>query len=342
MFHWNTFMDKPNLFSYATSELSQDAFLCWLLSWSETKYREIDNELHMCSLKLIQAFFKKHSKEHPLEINKVEVFKQYERIDVLCVVNDVYPIIIEDKTGTKNHSNQLLRYVNTIKNREFKNENIIPIYFKSQDQDSYSNVVKNGYQPFLRKDILEILSSYNGKNEILVDYREHIKSIESQVESYKVLPIENWKWNSWIGFYKNLQKQLGEGGWDYVSNPNGGFLGFWWHFQGDDKCKQYLQLEENKFCFKICVENKSERSLLRNKWYRIIKNNAEEFGLNVRKPSRFGSGDYMTVCILNEEYRVNTNGILDINQTVKLLKKAQALLKSVQEKSIENECELVD
>ena len=30
---------KPNLFKYAVSELTQDAFLCWLLEWADEKYK---------------------------------------------------------------------------------------------------------------------------------------------------------------------------------------------------------------------------------------------------------------------------------------------------------------
>lgn len=26
-------MTKPNIFNFATSELSQDAFICWIISW---------------------------------------------------------------------------------------------------------------------------------------------------------------------------------------------------------------------------------------------------------------------------------------------------------------------
>nr|WP_260390277.1 hypothetical protein [Ornithobacterium rhinotracheale] len=29
--------EKPNLFQYATSELSQDAFLCWLIAWADAR-----------------------------------------------------------------------------------------------------------------------------------------------------------------------------------------------------------------------------------------------------------------------------------------------------------------
>ena len=38
---------KPNLFNYATSELSQDAFLLWLLEWANPSNSEYDPELHL-------------------------------------------------------------------------------------------------------------------------------------------------------------------------------------------------------------------------------------------------------------------------------------------------------
>jgi hypothetical protein len=108
-------MSQPNLFSYATSELSQDAFICWLLSWAAPKYKNIDTELHNCSKKLIGAFFEKHKVTTPESIHSIEIRKQDNNIDVLCIINDTYPIIIEDKTGTKNHSGQLSRYLDNIK-----------------------------------------------------------------------------------------------------------------------------------------------------------------------------------------------------------------------------------
>jgi hypothetical protein len=43
-------MNRPNLFSYATSELSQDAFICWLLSWASLEYKDVDGQLHQCAI----------------------------------------------------------------------------------------------------------------------------------------------------------------------------------------------------------------------------------------------------------------------------------------------------
>ena len=46
-----------NLFNYATSELSQDAFLCWLLSYAqEKKYSGDDDKLQKCAQSLIKVF----------------------------------------------------------------------------------------------------------------------------------------------------------------------------------------------------------------------------------------------------------------------------------------------
>ena len=36
----------PNLFDYATKELSQDAFFCWLLAWADEECRDADSTLH--------------------------------------------------------------------------------------------------------------------------------------------------------------------------------------------------------------------------------------------------------------------------------------------------------
>jgi hypothetical protein len=36
----------PNLFDYATSELSQDAFVCWLAAWADPGCRAANEPLH--------------------------------------------------------------------------------------------------------------------------------------------------------------------------------------------------------------------------------------------------------------------------------------------------------
>ena len=324
-------MNKPNLFHFATSELSQDAFICWLLSWASPEYKTVDTSLHHCATELIKEFFKKHSITYE-GIDEVEIRKQDKNIDVLCIVNKKYIVIIEDKTGTKNHSNQLQRYLDEIKGRKYEDENIIPIYFKTEDQSDYWDVLANGYEVFHRSDFLEVLNSYTGRNSILIDYREQLQSISDRVDSYLTKCLDDWEWHSWVGFYLKLQKELGDGNWDYVSNPNGGFLGYWWHFQGDNECEQYLQLEQDKFCIKVRVRSPQDRTNQRKKWHEIIQSKGNELygDLKFAKPIRFGHGEFMTVCVMDRVYRiVNHDKVIDIEKTVELLKRTEDLLKSV-------------
>ena len=46
---------KNNLFNYATSELSQDAFLCWLASYA-LEDAEPDDALRSCAREMLELF----------------------------------------------------------------------------------------------------------------------------------------------------------------------------------------------------------------------------------------------------------------------------------------------
>ena len=109
----------------------------------------------------------------------------------------------------------------------------------------------------------------------------------------------------------------------------GGFIGFWWHWKTDANCKQYIQLEHEKLCFKIEVENEKERRKLREDWSKKILNHCYQYDLDCKKPDRFGNGRFMTIAVL-AEYRVtDINGIIDIEKTVEILKNAENLLDGI-------------
>lgn len=57
-------MDKPNIFKYATKELSQDAYF-WLLDHTIPKYENVNQALKNCALSLISEFFKLENKKIP-------------------------------------------------------------------------------------------------------------------------------------------------------------------------------------------------------------------------------------------------------------------------------------
>lgn len=329
-------MSRPNLFQYATSELSQDAFICWLLAWAKPESKQFDEKLHACGTSFIHALFSKHSdKCKPETIDSVEVKKQDKNIDVLCIINDKYFLLIEDKTSSINHSDQLARYLQDIESRpNVEKEKIFPIYFKTLDQASYKNVTQvNGYQVFSRKDFLTILNDGTASgidNAIFLDFTARMQAIEDSVNSYLSKPIAEWTGQAWVGFFMHLQQEMGRGLWRKINTPSGGFMGFWWGHQPE---KPYLQLEESKLCFKLIVKEKERQNQVRTHWFKIIKDNQNsDLQLSFVKPAKFRAGNSMSVMITNDEYRqVKPDGCIDMTATVELLKNMTTFLEKIQQ-----------
>ena len=86
------FKDVPNIFDYATSELSQDAFLCWLMAWSESPYRSLDSSLYEAANQFLAAIFHLHGLPAPV-IDSIEIKRQFKSLDILTIVNDTYAIL---------------------------------------------------------------------------------------------------------------------------------------------------------------------------------------------------------------------------------------------------------
>ena len=90
----------------------------------------------------------------PAEIQELKIIKQNQNIDVLCVVNGIYAVLIEDKTGSSESGDQLARYYKTVLKNFLNPEYILQIYFKTKEQSSYSNVRTCAYEVFGRKELL--------------------------------------------------------------------------------------------------------------------------------------------------------------------------------------------
>ena len=166
--------NRPNLFDYATSELSQDAFLTWLILWADEDFQEIDSSLNACAVSFVQALLEK---DNSFAIENIETGRQWNDIDIWALVNNKYFIVIEDKKGTKEHSNQLNRY-SEIARDHYKNSDIEIklVYFKMEEQGKYRNIEDAGFSVFQRSKMLSILENYinstekTKQNDIVFDY----------------------------------------------------------------------------------------------------------------------------------------------------------------------------
>ena len=288
---------------------------------------------------IINTFFYKNEQAQPL-IEKVEIRKQYKNIDILCVINDRFPIIIEDKTNTGTHSGQLKRYYEQICDiKEYKECDIIRIFFKTHDQSDYKKVENDGYRVFSRTDFLRILNQYTKTDsDIYNDYKTYLNEIEDDVQSYKTKSKEKWTNKSWTGFYIALKEGIGTKdsacNWNYISNQRGGFMGFWWNFDTKNGITSHVQLEGNKKINRLVFKVKTSTSTTKNthsNWSKKLTKLGEELDLSITKPKRLGSGRSVTVAVLENDFRVFSDGVLDMGASVALLKKAQSVLDKARE-----------
>lgn len=229
-------MKQPNIFNYATSELSQDAFISWLIQWADTKFKTVNECLYSTGILLLKSMLDKKGILLS-EIEDLQIWQQHHKIDVFVnfkMNNQKVAIIIEDKTYSNAHSKQLERYLNKIKAEGY--DVIVPIYFKTGFQPDFYEEINNHYYPYTIKDLKEVL--HKGKdlgvhNDIFNCYFEFIKENEIEYdnckfgfENYMKIPVSDWGWWNWNGFFKSNHKNFGAGT-GIIPNPRGSLLGFW-------------------------------------------------------------------------------------------------------------------
>lgn len=319
-------MNKPNLFNWATSELSQDAFICWLLSWAN--YPE-SVELNKTAKYLIETLTDNQIKR----IEKIEIRIQ-RNIDLLCIVNNEYAILIEEKANIKHHSNQLENCL-TILSEDFPREKIFPIYYSIGNQSNFELINKAGYKLYLRQDFIEVLSF--GKNQgvtnsIYLDFYDYLIEIEGYFQSFKTLPIYLWGGDSWEGFYTELQKQLSGGTWGEIPRNKYKSIGFWWHckekeFEGTG-FDYYLQIESWKLCFKLYPYKRGKEKQIRDYYRGLLYSKAKECNIEIYQNGRIG--ERMTVAALKKTYlAIDNKGFLDMEKTINTIKNIQNMLDKI-------------
>ena len=130
---------EKNLFSYATSELSQDALLAYMFKNHESNGEVIDRFLDKVGLSHIKAKY----------ISDVSVYQQFSnkklsddklkrmKIDLIITIElknttDKYLLVIEDKVKSNAGENQLANYEKIINSDDSfkKYKNIVFIYYK--------------------------------------------------------------------------------------------------------------------------------------------------------------------------------------------------------------------
>ena len=100
---------ENNIFSFATNELSQDAFICWCLNWINMPVRDDNASGRQFGSRFLSRLL--NGAYDVSKVNRVYIFRQLLNIDVLVLVPELQAaLIIEDKTSSQEHGNQINRY----------------------------------------------------------------------------------------------------------------------------------------------------------------------------------------------------------------------------------------
>ena len=298
-------MERNNIFNFATSELSQDAFICWLCNWVNFDDNILSEDEK--KLKLLATEFIEKMLGEKLEDRKVSIKRQYQKIDVLLEIQnktefitneneknpvvDIY-VIIEDKVGTGLHSNQIEIYTKLISEKN-KNINkgkalIKTVYYKIYDEDNMERLKENGVNVILgRENILELLKEYKDKinNSIFENYHNYLSNIETDVNSYEKKNLEDWNSNCYIGFFKELKNEKNllehaigrqkDCSWGYVNNSSGGFMGMWWFPLSEEKINKLTETSDEDIYLQIEQYNQKNIIAIKYSVPKKNKNNKE-------------------------------------------------------------------
>ncbi|HZK43549.1 MAG TPA: PD-(D/E)XK nuclease family protein [Syntrophomonadaceae bacterium] len=184
---------KNNLFQFATSELSQDAMICWICN--NYNFKSDNIKLYNLANEIIHLFLG----DINININdNIRILRQFKNIDVLLVLNNKYAIIIEDKTYTSEHNNQINKYKNMLINKMheeerkfnnlpiFKQEDIRTVYLKTGFHYPLDELVKADHK-MNGEELYNLLIKYENESEILDDY---IVKLKFDLDRYKKIEDE--------------------------------------------------------------------------------------------------------------------------------------------------------
>lgn len=202
-----------NLFQHATSELSQDAILAWLISWADNKYATCYPQLHQTGRHFIAQLFTKAGKQVPA-YTTVKTHPQWNKIDLLVKL-DNHAILIEDKVYANAHGEQLKKY-RQILQQTYNPENILSIFLKTGYQPDFTTVKEDGFHPFTAEDLMEVVkygkNNAQVKNDIFAEFHTHLgilvqefKEAKNAYEQFRNIPVKQWKYWHWQGFMHHMK-----------------------------------------------------------------------------------------------------------------------------------------
>lgn len=296
----------PNLFDYATSELSQDAALCYFLAYGAPRYSGgTQAPKHDFARALLEKMFEICGKAFPDKIKNIDVIKQHhikgKSLDILVRVNHMY-IAIEDKRQAQDHADQLLSYSEVHKDLGVPAEDVLLMYVQTGNQANVRNIENAKFKLMSRSMLLSLFETEIGtiarkESKIHNDFYLHFRKLEDQYRDFEVIDITQWDIPAQVGFVEALSAKH-HGHWE----PSGGGGGSFRAYRGPavqiGSASAYIQVEvsnknqpEIHLRFKVDVppvSSRDEYDTVWKQWYERMNSavTKSQTGLSVKKSRR--------------------------------------------------------
>ncbi len=203
-----------NLFDYAVKELEQDAFLMWLFeSWKDPKINSIVQHL-------LEAFCGLNKTDEIKDISTQAQWRNSDvRVNITLSDDRQIVLLIEDKTFSSEHSDQLMRYNKAVEELEGEK---YKIYYKTYiiDDAESERVKKAGWKEYDLDKINDLFKDFRETDVFLVkQYIDHLEGL-IKVNRNEVKPQSSETRRDvllWDAYFKNtviskLKDKLNEKG----------------------------------------------------------------------------------------------------------------------------------
>ncbi len=335
----------PNLFRFATKELAQDATIAYLLAWADPAYRESHPRLHTLGTELLRSLLQTQEVDLP-PIETLCIKTQADWIDIVVQINageNGVLLIIEDKVSTREHSNQIERHIETAEEK-YRGcyDRLVAVYLKTGNESKASLPNESICGRFMRRDLLDVLNKFQDTgNTIEDDFRIHLQNWEDDTNRWESASYDEWGWRQYEGFYAGLEHRWDDCcGWDYISNPARGFLGWWsdpWDIGTEDRhASLYIQIHDAKrLTVRLGSGNAMER--VRAPFMRQVLGALEEEAfddIHIERAGKFNGGGAAAVANVKFDeqgpwFAVDPNGVVNMDATIERLRRLEELLEKV-------------
>lgn len=268
---------KHNIFEFATSELSNDAILCWIINglkhmYSSSEFKKVSENFIKQMLGEVKVNFDEVKVEKQKQLIGANAKKLYIDIFVELRLNGVtiHTILIEDKVDSGESGNQLLEYRSAI-NNDLNDKSFVFINIGNRSSNYKERIKQKGWLVIDRNNLLDCVNCdanlLNHEEGLLIQYRNYLIDLENEFNNYLKLDVKDWNNYNVQGFFQSLENDETDYDWGTVYNPSGGFIAMWYMkhtflFKQQIEFSVYLQLEypyKNKNDMRIAIKISTEK-----------------------------------------------------------------------------------